>query len=254
MFNKIVNMLKNCATNDSVFPSTELYNEGWMVRIIVDWFSNYSGNQHLFSFIPESKWYSEALLPTAFRAMTKGDVLAESMARVDAVIGNFNVGNFSKVDLLLENGAEQFLVIEAKMFSKLDSGTKNAKNYDQASRYVACMAETLKRTEIKPDNFEKLGFYVIAPLSQIEKEETFKRYTDIANIEYKVSERVEAYLDREDYNEKKDWFDEWFIPMLDKIDIQYFSWEEIIEFIIKEDKYIEYKILEFYGNCIRYNQ
>jgi len=254
MFSKIGNMLRNCDKNDAVIPSTELYNESWMVRIVVDWFSNYSGNQHQFSFLPESKWYSEALLPTTFRAITMGDVLAESMTRADIVIGNFKIGNFSKGDLLLEENANQFLVIEAKMFSKLDSGTKNARNYDQASRNVACMAETLKRIKINPDNFEKLGFYVIAPLSQIEKVETFKKYTNNTNIHNKALDRVEAYLDREDYFEKKDWFDEWFTPMLDKIEIQCLSWEEIIEFIQKIDKYMGDEILKFYENCVRYNQ
>lgn len=254
MLNKIVKMFKNCDENNCVLPSTELYNESWMIRIIIDWFSNYSGNQHPFSFLAESKWYSEALLPSIFLKSYNGDKLAESWTHADAVIGNFTVGNSSKSDLQLIENANQFLVIEAKMFSELSRRTTNASNYDQASRTVACMAETLKRATIEVDEFEKLGFYVIAPSSQIEKRSSFRSYTNIETMKSKVFERVEAYSSRAEYPKKKSWFDRWFMPMLDKIDIQCLSWEEVIEFITIEDTDTGEKMASFYEKCIMYNQ
>jgi hypothetical protein len=32
-------MLELCATENTLFPPTILYNEGWMLRLILDWFS-----------------------------------------------------------------------------------------------------------------------------------------------------------------------------------------------------------------------
>ncbi len=247
-------MLNNCEADDSVLPATVLYNEGWMIRVVLDWFSKYSDNQYYFSFIHGSKWYSEALLPSIFLAKYQGDKLAESWTHADAIIGDFKIGNSGKGDLEVVKGAEQFVVIEAKMFSKLSGGTTNIKNYDQATRTVACMAEILKRGEINPHNLEKLGFYVIAPSNQIEKEMTFKSYTNLINIKDKVRGRVEAYNGREDFEEKNEWFNDWFIPMLDKIDIKCLTWEDVIKFIQSKDIDCGNKVSIFYDKCLKYNQ
>jgi PIN domain nuclease of toxin-antitoxin system len=54
-------------------------------------------------------------------------------------------------------------VIEAKMFSNLSRGTKNALEYDQAARNVACMAHTIAKSGIQVDDLKSVGFFVIAP-------------------------------------------------------------------------------------------
>ncbi len=258
MLPEIINMLEKCDTVDSVFPSTVLYNEDWMIRITIDWFSKKLGIEHQFSLNSGSKWYSEANLPTRFSAISKsGDDLAEKMTQSDISIGNFTIGNtienVNKSVLQLTQNAKQFVVIEAKINSPLKKGTTNIENYDQVARTVACMAETLSRAEIKPDSFEKLGFYVIAPNTKIEKDTTFKSYTKVESIEQKVSDRVESYRVRTEYPEKKKWFDEWFKPMLKEIKIECFSWEKVIEFIQQNDPKAGNDIHLFYENCKKYN-
>jgi hypothetical protein len=63
----------------------------------------------------------------------------------------------------LNAGSFQFVVIEAKMFSNLSRGTKNALEYDQAARNVACMAHTIAKSGIQVDDLKSVGFFVIAP-------------------------------------------------------------------------------------------
>lgn len=256
MFDIIAKLLQQCVESESVLPPTELYNESWMIRIVVDWFSTYAGNEHQFSFLSESRWYSEAYLPTTFTPTTKipKDELGEYSTQADAIIGDFTVGNVSKRDFKLTQSAKQFLVVEAKMSSALKPHGTNVEKYDQAARTVACMAEALKIAKIEPDNFEKIGFYVVAPSDKIECNETFKLFTNIDNIKDKVNQRVEAYSHREDYQVKKYWFDNWFMPLLNKIDIECLSWESVIKFIQDKDDVTGNTVDLFYERCKEYNE
>ena len=86
------------------------------------------------------RWFSEALLPSAFLARWRGDALAEYWTHADAVMGHFEVGLEGKTDLQLADGATHFLVLEAKLFSGISSGVKHAAYFDQAARSVACIA------------------------------------------------------------------------------------------------------------------
>ena len=68
---------------------------------------------------------------------------------------------------LLPN-AKQLVVIEAKLGSGLSGGVKNAPNFDQAARNVACMANMLHRRNLAPTSFDRLGFHVVAPKRQVD--------------------------------------------------------------------------------------
>ena len=50
MFSQIIKMLQTCETDHGVLPPTEVYNEGWMLRLILDWFSRQPSSDHEFSF------------------------------------------------------------------------------------------------------------------------------------------------------------------------------------------------------------
>ena len=62
---RVRQMLALCSTEESVFPPTDLYNEGWMLRLILDWFSTHQTPKHLLTISKTEKWYSEALLQPA---------------------------------------------------------------------------------------------------------------------------------------------------------------------------------------------
>ena len=245
---RIKSMLELCSTDDTVFPPTILYNEGWMLRLVLDWFATHRDNDHYLSFPKDGKWYSEALLPSAFLPRYRGDKYAESWTHADGVIGHFEIGRDSDGDLTLLPDGTSLKVLEAKMFSKLSSGTTHAKYYNQAARNVACVAEILKRTNRKPSDIQALAFYVVAPKVQIE-EGVFSKLMSLDSVQATVARRVNEYDES-----KEQWYKGWFLPTLETIDIRTISWEEIVSRISEADSSAGKAIKEFYDLCLKYNR
>ena len=245
---RICAMLESCATGSPPVPPTLLYNEGWLLRLVLDWFSATEVPDHRLAFPQGVRWYSEALLPSAFLPRHKGDPLAESWTHADGAIGHFEIGKEGKTDLSLLPDAEHFVVLEAKLFSRLASGVKNAGYFDQAARAVACMAEVLRRAERAPSSFSRLGFYVLASQSQIGAG-LFDKHMDYDSIREKVERRVAGYMGAKDQ-----WHREWFEPTFQRIATGLVSWEELIQVIAHHDPASVGSIEEFYSQCVRFNQ
>ena len=105
------------------FRPTEIYQESWLIKLVLQQASTIDDVDHSLGFLPGSTWYSESQLPTAFKARRRGDPLAESRTNADCVIGNIIVGRKAEVDLELVRDTRQLTVIEAKIGSELSSGT-----------------------------------------------------------------------------------------------------------------------------------
>jgi hypothetical protein len=163
------------------------------------------------------------------------------------VVGHFQVGIESKADFELMSDASQFLVLEAKISSGLSSGVTNASYFDQAARNIACMAEVLRRAKCQPEEVGKLGFYVLAPASQIDKG-VFSSVMNEESVLQKVERRVSGYK-----GEKDAWFDQWFYPTVTNIVIQCLSWEELITAIGPVDRAFYEGISRFYDYCLKFN-
>jgi len=247
-FERIRAMLESCATESPLFPPTLLYNEGWMLRLVLDWFSTHNVPDHPLNFSENAQWFSEALLPSAFLAGHERDRLAESWTHADGVVGHFSVGNGSKAGLSLRPQATQFVVLEAKMFSGLSSGVKNAKYFDQAARSVACIAEVFHRANLSPRMAVHVGFYVLAPHSQIERG-VFAEAMNRGSIQRKVERRVREYAGAKDQ-----WYSEWFQPVFQKIEVGTISWEELIATIGEQESASADSIEGFYRRCTEFNQ
>ena len=96
----ILEMLRASDTDDAVLPPTTLYNEGWMLRLILS--AGADGVSCLpFSFLPGSRWFSEALLHSPFLSRFRGDSLAETHTHADGVIGHFRFTPTTKTGLEL---------------------------------------------------------------------------------------------------------------------------------------------------------
>jgi hypothetical protein len=145
------------------------------------------------------------------------------------------------------------VVIEAKMFSKLSRGIKNFKDYDQATRNVACIAEILNKSNVTIQDIPILGFYVIAPEKQLDFEPTFHTYLSRDNIKNKVFERVQAYRGEKEEDQKAKWYKSQFLPLIEKIDVDALSWEQIIEYVVSIDSNFGAQLKNFYDKCIKYN-
>ena len=245
---RIQAMLESCATGASVFPPAELYNETWLLRLVLDWFSGHEAPDQIPSLPEGGKWFSEAWLPSAFLRRYRGDKLAESWTHADAAIGHFNVGTKGKAYITLSNGAAHFVVIEAKIFSRLSARVANASYYDQAARTVACIAEVLRRARCSPSSLSRLGFYVLAPESQIRRG-IFDEQLKPESIQQKVKRRVDAYA-----GERDDWYSRWFQPTLARIDLRPASWEDLIGRIGRQDPVSADSIQAFYDRCIEFNR
>ena len=254
MFNQMIKMLRTCDTDQGVLPPTEVYNEGWMLRLTLDWFSRQPASEHQLSFEKGARWYSAISLPSPFLPRYQKDPLSESHPQVDGVIGHFSVGRSGKSDIDLHSDAKQFVVVAAKIFSRLSKGIKNFKNYDQAARTTACIAETLSLGQGQISDISRLGFYVVAAENQLKFEPTFQTFLEKASIRIKVQKRIKAYSDSTDAESKNRWFQTWFLPTLESIDIQCLTWEEIISNIHANDRQNGDALLEFYEKCLALNQ
>ena len=240
MLNRVTELLAKCESTSSVLPPTVLYNEGWLLRLVLDWFDRHRTLSHQLSFLPEARWYSEALLPSRFRPQGRGDLRGESFTHADGVIGHFEM---ERGEARLLRPARQFVVTEAKLGSALSAGTKNAPVYDQAARNVACMAHMLDSVDLA--TIERLGFYVIAPVSQI-KAGVFGSLVTKESIHRRVEDRVAQYQGQCDT-----WFSCTFQPVLNRIDIAMLSWESILDALPKDEELAA--IHDFYLLCKQFN-
>ena len=197
-------------------------------------------------FLQRSTWFSEGLLPTAFKARYQGDRLSESRTNADGVIGHIRIGTKAKADLELIPDVAQFTVVEAKVGAPLSSGTTNVKYFDQAARNVACMAEVIARAGKEPSMFDRLEFVVLAPQYSIEKG-TFYDEMRRSSIEGKVRKRVDAYdgeLDR--------WFEQNFAPLMDVIELRVLSWEDVMEWIREHKPGVAEQLSEYFDLCLKF--
>jgi hypothetical protein len=245
---RIKAMLEACAVGDPPFPPNVLFNESWLLRIVLDWFERHGGDRYPLSPLPGARWFSEAWLPSAFLPRFRGDRLAESRTHADAVIGHFSIGNPGTAGLALCTDARQFVVIEGKLFNRLSSGVRNAPFYDQAARSVACIAEALRRAERDPASMDELAFLIVGPKARVD-DGAFVWDTSVDAIARKVRRRIEDYA-----GERDEWFRDWFEPTLRRIDVRSLSWEELIEAVSFHNPEEGQVIDAFYGECLRFNR
>jgi hypothetical protein len=203
-----------------------------------------------FAFHHGARWFSEGKIDSPFLARYRKprDPLAESHTTPDAAIGHFTIRPGTKRGLTLTADSKQFVVTEAKIFSKLKKDTTNAKYYDQAARTIACIAWEIGQSDRSVNDFESLGFYVIAPERRIARG-IFSSQLKRPSIRKKVNRRVSAYVDdKEKRRTLRAWHKNFFIPVLDHIDIDCISWESII------DRIDNTSIRNFYDRCLEFNR
>ena len=258
---RLLNLVRNTECDKSQashYPCTLFYNEGWMLRLLLDAFQSEGIEDHPLSFLENARWYSEARLPSPFSAQRRGDGRGEGSTSADNTIGHFQFREGTVAGLKLNEDATQFVVVEAKMGSKLSEGTTNAKKYNQAARNVACMAEVIHRWAFPNNDSERaqhslndlssVGFYVIAPADTAKIHE---RQTD-ANT---ICQAVEAR--RVQYDEKSTTLREWhtksFTPLIDKLadgNLKVLSWESCIKVIKNKNADVGKELETFYQTCL----
>lgn len=214
---------------------TEIYNEGWMTRLLV----YYSVKEEIeFKGInfKNMHWTSEALISSPF---VGGEVKErEGYTHADIMLGNFKVDYKTRGEITVDDNAKNFGIIEAKMGSPLSKRTTNAPNYNQASRNVTCIADNTKDT---CNTF----FFVLAPEVKIKP---LKKHVTKGNIKTQIKER---FIRHNKENPKiKD--EDAIKKRAGNCDIGVITYEEWIEKFRGKDYH---KFLDkFYFDCKTYNK
>jgi hypothetical protein len=250
-FCEVQRILETITTEGACIPGTLVYNEGWLLRLALA--TGSKGTYCLpFRFESTARWFSEALLYSAFLPRFQGDRLAESLTHADGVVGQFLFSTATKAGLELERGCTQFVVCEAKVFSSLSAGVKWAPAFHQAARNVGCMAETLRRAGRPLSLYKSLGFFVFAPASQIEAG-VFSSQMSRDGIRGCLEKRVQMYENESNRIELQMWLDKWAMPLVDCMELACWSWESLIDRVSVTDSEYGASLGEFYTLCLKYN-
>ncbi len=247
---QILNLLCQLNSDERRLPATVIYNEGWMLRLVLD-----AGSRGLLPSYMENRsfWFSEIQLRTPF-GRARGPKF-ESNTHADGVVGDFRVDADTRSGLDLSNSANSFLVFEAKMYSPLSGGTRHAPGFDQAARTVACMAYALQSAGRHPKDVKRLGFYVVAPQQQISGS-IFDLQMTAESIRARIEDRIRDFsgIVR---NHLEIWRDDWAWPLLDELannqSLECVAWEYLIQEVARSDPDEGETIRSFYEKCKQYN-
>ena len=242
---RVAELLLRCGQPDAILPPTELFNEGWMLRLVLDWAARHPTTIEALRFEPNSKWYSEALLGSRFKPRRRGDTSGEGFTHADAVIGHFRLRAGGRGDIELLPGASQLVVVEAKMASGLSGGTKRAPDFNQAARNVACIAHLVGGVA-DVASVSNCGFVVLAPGARI-SEGVFS-VMDKAEIARVVRSRADSF----DAG-AIEWCDHAFLPVLAHCKVTLLSWETVLDEIAVAEPVAGDALHEFYSQCLHYN-
>jgi hypothetical protein len=244
---RLFRILESCQGNNGnhCFPQTEIFNEGWMLRLVLDAFYQLKISNYYLTFLDgEARWFSEARLISPFLPRSKKDPLGESHTHADGVIGHFKFRPGNKAGIELKNKARQFVVVEAKLLSNLSKGVEHALEYNQAARYIACMVETFRRSRINVDELKSVGFFLIAPKDKLIK---FEKYLCKESVKKVIAKRLEGYYGK--FPDSRAPFVQSLDSVLEKIQVKALSWEEAISRIQTADQQIGKALNDFYKHC-----
>jgi hypothetical protein len=176
---------------------TEIYNEGWMTRLLV----HHSIEQKLvikgIDFGNLQNWTSEGLISSPF-VFAKTE--REGYTHADMALGDFSIDYSHRGEIKVNDNARFFGIIEAKMGSNLSQGTTTVPiGYNQASRNVACIA--FRTSELDCEIF----FGVVAPRDvlvrhqinaqlKLIEQQIDNRFALYDNLEGEVFENREAIM------------------------------------------------------------
>ncbi|RWQ57829.1 hypothetical protein [Mesorhizobium sp.] len=229
-----------------------------MLRLLLDAIQSIKLVPSRLALEPGARWYSEARLSSPFAPRRRADGLAEGLTNADGVLGQFEFRRATRTGLSLKPGANQLVVLEAKMYSNLSPGTKNAPAYNQAVRNLACMAWALAQAGRKPTEFESLGFYVIAPAPARRRPgySNLENFIDPSSIKSAMHQRIATYeaMQREEALELRRWEQEHFVPLVDRLidsgSLAVLSWEDCIREVQTADASAGEELGHFYFTCL----
>lgn len=226
------------------FPLTDIYNEGWMLRLVLSKLQDNEKLRKSFHCDKEINWFSEAELKSPFLH----GKMRETRTHADAVIGSFEFEADTKTGVDLLKNREDFhcfYAIEAKMYAPLSKGVTADPNYGQAARYLGCLAYMAFSNNIV--DIDKMGLIICAP----EDHKSINKESINEDSYEQLEKRVESYYEANKDNKRireienfHSWWGNNKDVFLNKIEI--LSWEQLIEG--------DNELNLFYAKCKQYNK
>lgn len=238
---EILEIIKSIETTKANVNPTQIYNEGWMIRLLVFYSKQENIKLKEIDFSLTNNWTSEALLSSPFLKVSK---IREGYTHTDIALGDFEVNYKDRGQIIVNSDAKQFGVIEAKMKSPLSKGTSNADDYNQASRNITCIAHN---TNINCNTF----FYVALPETKLQKKNragfSISDFIKKDEIKRQIKIRLSHYISNNiDEINGVD-----IIEKVEKCTVGIITYEEWIELF--NDTKIKETLKEFYLSCKKWN-
>ena len=222
-----------------LFPETLIFNEGWLLRLVLrEWLAGSGGSQLGFLPFPDGVTaYSEGQLYTPFR----GGSHPERNTHVDGIVGDFSITD-TKSGIVLKSDFRYVAAFEAKLFSRIESGVKNAPDFDQVSRTAACLINSILLAEPQASYSAHLVVLYAKDNRHINRA-AYGRDC----IEQNISRRLQPFTATEERSAAIVRFSAGWKDVLERLQIHFFTWEEVLAGIGSDG------LLEFYKLCRRFN-
>jgi hypothetical protein len=231
---ELLNSLYENLSPSKINP-TVIFNEGWMTRLLVieSMRKGIVINNIDFGNLAKKEWSSEALISSPFIGIEKNP---EGYTHADIILGDFEIDYSNRGDISVKSDARILGIIEAKMGSNLSKGTSNAKEYNQASRNICCLAyNTAKYATCET------FFIIVAPKVTIER---YKFSEQILTVSEQIKQRFIHSGKGEDYSAIKNKVD-----ACKRTVICYEKWIESFD-----GDPIKRKLEDFYDECKKHNK
>ena len=222
---------------------TIIYNEGWMIRLLVEESKRTGLTVRNLDFSKVNNWTSEAQISSPFEgAELKKHKKNETKTHTDIILGDFLTKYGKSTEIEIKTSVKVLGIIEAKMGSNLSTGIKNATEYNQASRSICCLAHmTIESPECE------IFFVIVAPETKIEKSKFEKQIgavkDEIKNRFKEIGKEIERFSkEYTDEIEKK-------VENCKKTIISYEDWINEIK-----DNDVKSELNKFYDKCKKYNK
>jgi hypothetical protein len=235
--------LINAGRPASTFAPTEVFNEGWLLRAVLqEWKAGAHEKPARFLPFPgDAKVYSEGQLYTPFGARFRGDKHAESHTHADGIVGHFSFSD-TKSGIVLDGSFTYFAVFEAKLSSPLAAGTSNAPGYDQVARTIGCMINMILQSG-SPGGYAA-HFVVLYPRNN--SLIIPSRYAAEA-IADQLARRIATYEGVADWRRATSRFARQWDHVLDRLQISFVTWEDALAQIANDE------LSQFYKLCLQFN-
>ncbi len=228
----------NEGQSKSPFNPTLIFDEGWLLRSLMQrW--KVAPSASALPFLPfpaDATIYSKGKFCPPFVPRYRGDQLAEAHTRANGIVGGFSIRG-TKTGIEVHADCGYLKVFQAKAYNLIADEATHAPGYDQLSRTVACVINSLLRAGCPLSCDAHIVVLYPADNGKIHSENYSKDY-----LETKIAMRIEQYgLDPATP------FALGWGAVLDPMRLSFVTWESALEESGNQ------RLMRFYTLCKHFN-